>query len=81
MVIAAGVEQHRQRILAVHRHDLRADLVGRAVQRDRQPDLQRLVGQTTNLRRQAARGNRDVPRAEADAPRRVDDADGAQSWS
>ena len=48
------------------------------MQGDRQPDLQRLIRQLPDLRGQTARGHRDVPRAQADAPRRVDDPDGLQ---
>ena len=45
LVLGAGVEQFGERIFAIHRHDLLAHVVGRAVERDRQPDLQRLLGQ------------------------------------
>src|SRR5207247_2139318 len=48
----------------------------RAVQRDREPDLTRLLGEHANLRRKSAGGDRDVPRAEPDSPRGIDDVDG-----
>ena len=58
LVLGAGVEQLGEGILPVHRHDLLAHLVGRAVQRQREPDLQRLLRQLADLRGEAAGGNR-----------------------
>ena len=75
LVLGAGVEQLGEGILPVHRHDLLAHLVGRAVERKREAHLQRLLGELADARREAAGGNRDVPRADADAPMRVDDLD------
>ena len=43
------------------------------MQGDGQPELQRLVGQLADLRREAAGGNRDLARADAAAPGRVED--------
>ena len=42
---------------------------------DGEPHLQRLLRQLANLRREAAGGDRDLPRADADAPWRIEDLD------
>ena len=43
-----------ERIFAIHRHDLAAHFVGRAVQRNGEAKLRRLVGELANLRREPA---------------------------
>jgi len=70
------VEQFGEGIFLVHRHDLLAHVVGGAVEREGEADLQRLIGQVADARGEPAGGDGDVPRADADAPVRVDDFDG-----
>jgi len=74
LILLARRDQFLQRILAVHRHDSVAHLVGGAMQRDGEAELQRLVRQPANLRCEAAGGDGDLPGADAAAPRRVQDA-------
>ena len=76
-VKGAGLEEHGERVFAVHGHDLRADLIGGAVEGDGEADLEGLLGEFADLRGEAAGGKGDVARAEADAPGGIDDADGA----
>ena len=70
--VLASRSQFAQRILAIYRHNFAARFVGPSVQRHRQPQLQRLVRKFPNLRRQAAGRDRDLPRADASAPGRVE---------
>ena len=74
--IRARIEEFFQRILFVHRHDLLAHLVARAVQRNGQPHRHRMIRQLADLRHQTAGRYRDVPRADFEAPRRIEDFDG-----
>ena len=47
------------------------------MQQNGEPDLERFIGEFSDLRCQSAGRNRDVPRADAEAPRRIDDPDRA----
>ena len=76
-VVFAGVEQTRQVIFAIHRHNFVSHQVSRAVERDRKAALQGFVGQLPDLRRQSAGRDGNVARANLEAPGRVDDPDGA----
>ena len=67
-----------ERILAVHRHDSSTHVIRRAVQRDGEGELFRLVCELADLRREAAGGNRDLPRADASAPRRIQQAQSSE---
>ena len=64
----------RERIFPVHGHDAGTHLVRRAVQADCEAELHRVVRELADFRHDAARGNRDAPRADAQAPGRVRDA-------
>ena len=83
-LVALGVpvgqrfEQLLQRVLAVHRHDLLAHLVAGAVKRDRQPHLEREVGELLDVRGHAAGADRHVPGPDAHAPGGVQALDRAQ---
>src|SRR2546421_12439592 len=77
VVIACG-KQFLDVKPAIDRHDLIADFISCAMQRDRQTNLQRLIGELLNLRHESAGRNRDVPRPDAESPRRVDDSNRAQ---
>src|SRR5205823_11291655 len=44
------------------------------MQRNRETNLQRLLSQFSDLRRQSTGGNRDVPRPDSNSPRRIDDS-------
>src|SRR5437588_12177428 len=72
VVIACG-KQFLDVKRAIDRHDLIADFISCAMQRDRQTNLQRLIGELLTLRHESAGRNRDVPRPYAESPRRVDD--------
>ena len=75
--VGEGLHQDIERILAVHRHDTFADFIGGTVKADGEAHGQRKIGELFDLRRKAARADRDVPRTDAEAPLRLDDADGA----
>jgi hypothetical protein len=75
LVIGAGIEEFGEGIPAIDGHDLLTHFVGRAVERKGQPNLQRLFRQKPDLRGESAGGNGDVPRADTDAPRRVDEVE------
>ena len=51
-VVVAGLEQCCDIVFAIHRHDLIAHLIGGGVQGNREADLQRLVRELADLRRQ-----------------------------
>ena len=72
------LQQRRHIVSAINRHDLIAHVVGRAVQRDGEPDLQRFLGQFSDLRRQSAGRNGDVTRTDPNSPGRINDSDRAQ---
>ena len=72
-IVLAGGRQLAQWILAVHRHDPVANFVRGAVQRNRQPELERLIGQPADLRSQPAGGHGDLARANSCAPARIED--------
>ena len=79
MALAEGPDRGQQlcqRVGLVDRHDPGPDLVGRPVERDRQPEAQRLVGKPDYLGDQAARGDRDAARAEPEAPVCIHDGEG-----
>src|SRR5713101_6214493 len=72
-IVVASRKQGLDVVTTIDRHDLVAHFVRRAVQRDRETNLQRLIGQFTNLRGKTTCRNGDVTRADAETPRRVDD--------
>ena len=60
--------------LLVHRHDLVADLVGRAVEADGEAEAQWLLGELEDLGDDAGGRDRDPAGPEAETPGGVDDA-------
>src|SRR5208282_2946265 len=65
-------------IFVIDRHDFGAGLVRGAVEGDGEAELERFGGQLADLRGQTAGGDGDFARADLAAPRRVEDAQGAQ---
>ena len=72
-IIVASRKQRLDVVFAVDRHDLIAHFVGRAVQRDCETNLQWFVCKFFNSRRHTAGREGDVPRSDAEAPRRIND--------
>ena len=72
-VVVASLEQTSSGYLRLTGMIWLAHLVGRAVQRKGEPELRRLIRELADLRREPAGRDGDVPRADAEAPRRVDD--------
>ena len=68
----------REGILAIDGDDSVAGFVRRAVERNREPELQRLVGELADLRRQPAGRDGDLSRTDGPAPRRVQNAQGSE---
>ena len=67
-VIVASRKQCLDVVTAIDRHDPIANLVSGTVQRNGQPNLQTFFTQVANLRRQPAGLNRNVARADTEAP-------------
>ena len=64
--------------LLVHRHDLVADLVRRAVEADGEAEAQRLLGELEDLGHDAGSRYRHPPGPEAETPGGVDDTQGGE---
>ncbi len=77
-VVVTSRKQCLDIVTAIDRHDSISNFVGGTVQRNGQPNLQRLLGKFANLRRQSAGRDRDVPGADAETPLRVNDPDRSQ---
>lgn len=77
-VIVARIEEFRERMLFVDRHDLTADGVGRAVERDGEPELERFVGKLPDAGGEADGADGDFAGTDAEAVGGVDDAEGAE---
>ena len=75
-VVAAGLGQFGQRVLAIDRHDLVANRIGGAVQRDRQTELFGFIGQLSDPGGQSAGRDRDLPGTDPSAPRGVQRTEG-----
>ena len=70
---ADGRDQFGERVSLIDRHDLRTHFIGRAVERDREANPNRFVGELQNIRHKAAGGKRDAASTEPEAPIGIDD--------
>ena len=68
-------EQVGQRVALVDRHDLVADLVGGAVERDREPDLLRVLGELADFGDQSGGRDGEVARSDVEPPGGGEDGD------
>ena len=76
-VVFASGKQRLDVVLAIDRHDLVAQFIGRGVQRNRETNLQSFVGKFFDLGRQTAGGDGNVSRPDAEGPGRVNDSNRA----
>src|SRR5256885_7045666 len=70
-IVVASRKQCLDVVTTIDRHDLVAHFIGRSMQRNSEADLQGFLGKLFNLRGKTTCRNGDVPRADAETPRRV----------